>query len=391
MVRSALVLSFIDRARPGDLHDPDPDRRAAAWANWCIDAMVEASNGERSYPAIRLPGAFYDPRNSGPRIVPHLEIPRRRLEAPDAEFPDRLAQLGNGVSFPYWRYDEVTALRRALFNTGEVAISPLVELLNRRRSDLVHGLELANRQAQSRWSVVAEQILAAGEALSAELTTGFDTPEIAEYLPAAAELGLRIEYDARLAERNGAHSARRVGIFQLVGHGADAAQFALGVVIPRLTVNSLFNDELFEPTRESPAALLVRSLVLRRLVRRYLSAPERFQVGDPAPDPGRSYLRGIPARPGQKLPEASVRAALQFLETYPDPAAAWALLERWSTKGYILTVTAEGFTQAHRRASRAARRMEDPERADIDTLLPLAWDTRDDKAQVVRVSFTADE
>ena len=390
LVRSPLVLSFIDRARPGDLYDPDPARRAAAWANWCIDAMVEASNGERQYPAIKLPGAFYDPRGSLPKIIPHLEVPRRKMDAPDAEFPDRLAQMGNGMSFPYWRYDEVTALRRALLKTAPGPIGEFLELVNRRRAELVQGLELVSRQAQPRWAEIAQLILEAEDGLRADATDPFSSQEVAEYLPAAGEFGLEIRYDQRLADKNGPQASRRVGVWQISGETPGGDQFSLGVVTPRLTVNSLFTDELFEPQGEAPAALLVRALVLRRLARRHLGNPDRYQIGDPRPEPSRSHLRAVPARTGQKLPEASVGAAMRFLEAHPDPMGAWHTLEKWSERGYILTVTEEGFTASHRRAARTLGRMEDPERTDIDCLLPLAWDVREDRAQVVRVTFSGE-
>lgn len=386
LVRSPLVMSFLDQARPGDVFDADPVRRRAAWANWCIDAMVEVSNGERTYPAITLPGSFYDPNNQSPRIVPHLEVPRRRLGRADHEFPSRLAQMGNGLCFPYWMYSEVTAVRRALLNTEPGPVEALTSFLDGRRSDLVTGLELANRAAQQRWSVVSGLILSSPDGLSGDATGEFSTEEVAGYLPAARSLGLRVVYDAQLAERNGSWSSRRVGVWQV--HGTtDGTPFSLGVVTPRLTVNSLFNDELFAPAKEATAALLVRALLLRRLTRVHLSTSNSFTVGDPRrPGPG-AHLRGVPARPGQKLPEASVAAAVHFLEHHSEPSSAWEALEQWADKGYVLTVTVDGFTAAHRRAARAVRRMEEPDRADIDCLLPLAWDTREGRSQVVRVTF----
>jgi len=391
LVRSPLVLSFIDRARPGDLFDADPHRRASAWANWCIDAMAEVSNGERTYAAIRLPGAFYDPRNQAPRIVPHLEVPRRRLTTADAELPDRLSQMGNGLCFPYWMYSEVTAVRRALFNTDAGPVGELLDLLNSRRSDLVTGLELANRQAGPQWSTIAALILSSEDGLSGDATGHFGTQEVAAYLPAAKPLSLEVRFDEQLAERNGAWTSRRVGVWQLRGETPGGERFALGVVTPRLTVNSLFNDDLFAPDKESPAALLVRTLQLRRLVQRHLHGTDGFRVGNPgAAAPSGAHLRAVVARPGQKLPEASVSAAMGFLESYPDPESAWDALERWADKGYVLTVTRDGFVAVHRRAARTLRRMEDPERADIDCLLPLAWDVREGKAQVVRATFQAE-
>src|SRR5690606_11125584 len=92
---------------------------------------------------------------------------------------------------------------------------------------------------------------------------------------------------------------------------------ALGVVTPRLTRSSLFTDPLFRPSGESAAALLVRGLVLRRLVSRFDSSVGGRQVAEPARKKG--SLRVVPARIGEKVPEASPRAAIRFILDHPDP------------------------------------------------------------------------
>jgi hypothetical protein len=104
----------------------------------------------------------------------------------------------------------------------------------------------------------------------------------------------------------------------------------------------------------------------------------------------------VVARVGDKLPEASVSAAVKFLHAQPDPADAWAALTAWAqarTAGgsgprAVLTVSQEGFAAAHRSALRAVRRAEQPEREDINVILPLAWDSR---GRVVRVTFSGPE
>jgi hypothetical protein len=113
-----------------------------------------------------------------------------------------------------------------------------------------------------------------------------------------------------------------------------------------------------------------------------------FQVRDTATGakvPG-SYLRAVVAQVGAKLPEASLESAAQFVRTYPDADAAWQVLSAWGerTKS-VLTVREEGFREAHRRIQRFIKRAEEPERDDINVLLPLAWDAQ---SRVVRVTFS---
>ena len=100
LVKSPFVVSWFSRARSGDLTDPDPARRASAYAAWAVEALAVCSNGRRNYPALRLDGDFYDPAGTGPRVKPHLEIPQRLLRSSCPDFPDRLAQAGNAMRFP---------------------------------------------------------------------------------------------------------------------------------------------------------------------------------------------------------------------------------------------------------------------------------------------------
>lgn len=398
LVRSPFVSSWIGRARNGDLYDRDPVRRSAAWAKWAVESLVQASNGQRSYPALRLPGSFYDPQGTGPRIRPHLEIPQRVLRSADADFPVRLGQIGNGLSFPSWLYGEVTAVRRALFNTVDGPLGELCETLDTRRPALQAGLEQISGIAAPHWTDVAALFFHSEDGLSADATDDFSAEDVAAYFPAAADLQLQVIYDTALRDKSGTWASRRVGVWQIVGVTDCGDHFSLGVVTPRLTVNSLFGDPLFAADRESSAALLVRALLLRRIVARHFSGPGQPAAGEvvaaaatttPTPRRTDSHLRAVVAQPGQKLPEASMKAATAFAAAYVNPEAAWNILTGWADKGYLLTVSREGFFAAHASVSRSINRGEDLDRDAIDVLLPLAWDVRrPGQNQVVRVTFT---
>lgn len=389
LLRTPFVSSFLSEARQGDVHDPDVTRRSQAWAAWAVSSLVRVSTGEREYSALRLPGSFYDPNNQGPKVVPHLEIPRKVASTNHPEFPFRLALFGNALLFPYWRYSEVTAVRRALFNTVSGPVDDVVALLASRRANLVTGLELVNAELEPHWQSVSEFLFSNDVQQGADATDDFTPVDVQRYLPSAYDLDLHVRFDEQLLEKNHGYTARRVGVWQVHGRAKNGKAFSFGVATPRLTVNSLFNDPLFVPSAESLGALLVRALLLRRIAARRLNLDAHYTVGDPTPSP-RAYLRAVPARPGAKLPEASTGAVMRFLADFPDPEAAWQALERWGQRGYLLTTTPEGFRQAHAAASRAWRRVEEPDRSDIDVVLPLAWDMRDGKAQVVRVTYSSD-
>lgn len=391
------IASFLGQVGRNDdgLHDSSPQRRAGAWAHWAVSRLTAVETGRRSYPAIVLPGRFYDPRNSGLReMSPHLEIPRRVLRHPDSEFPDRLAQFGNALEFPSWLYTEVVACRRALFNTPSGSVADLVDALNDRRGGLVEGLEALTRTISPHWHHIEKQLVASPDGLAAEATGPFDTAEVGTYFGPAPDLQLNITFDQRLAEKNGAWASRRIGVWQIEGVSSGGEPFALGVLTPRLTSGSVLRDPMFTPKGEAPASLLVRALLLRRIAKVHLNAPtaDTFQVGDPDPvvqlgsTPGGPHLQARVVKSDQKTPEASVAAAVHFLQQHPDADVAWRVLCQWADGGYLLTVTEAGFKAAHANARRFVRRAEEPERDDINQLLPLAWD--EDTGQAVRVTYS---
>jgi hypothetical protein len=391
LIRTPLISALVARSRKlADPRDPDPERRVAGWAAWAVNALFYAANGERSYPALQLPGSFYDPRGTGPRVRPHLEIPRRLLHKGSFELADRLAQMGNGLLFPYWLYDEVTAVRRCLFGGDAGPVGEVCALLDGRRAGLVQAVARLSRIAAPRWAdTIVPMLMSADDGLAGDATGDFDTASISPFFAGADDFDLRVVYDAKLRERNGTWASRRVGVWRVTGRTPGGDDFSFGVVTPRLTVNSLFRDPLFDPRTEASAALLVRGLVLSRFVAGHLGRAEVTVAGEPVPAPapvGRLLCRV--AQPGQKVPQASVAAATNFVTLFPDTDSAWRLLSHWAGDAVLLTVTPEAFRHAHRRIARHVARAEQPDRDDIDSLLPLAWDTRDGRGQLVRVTFT---
>ena len=395
LVPTPFVASWIGRARTADLHDPDPARRAAAWAQWALTSFTPMTgNGNRPYIALSLPGRFYDPRMKlPPGSRPHLEVPASLFDKMHPEFPDRLAQVGNGLLFQWWIVPEVLAVKRALFHTGTGSVADLVDTLNNRRPGLVDALTAMTSTLGRQWAAVESLQAADSERLSEIVSAPFGVEEIREFFPAAAGLSLRADFDSKLSDSNRNGASRRVGVWRLHGHNGTEA-FTLGVITPRLTRNSIFNDQLFAADQESPAALLLRGLIVRRLLRTQLNTDPGAPVRDtdPAPNVKGPRLRLVVSRLGDNLPQASVASAVHFLQTYPSADDAWTILEEWAatrpagsdTRRATLTVVEDGFKAAHRAALRAVRRAEEPDRDDINVILPLVMDSR---ARVARVTF----
>lgn len=383
--------SWLARARAGDRYAAEPTVRAGAWGHWAVESLTEMTGAqERTYPAILLEGRFHDPHGRGPLLRPHIEIPPHALERPDPEFPDRLAQIGNGLAFEWWVAAEATAARRALFNTRRGDLAEVLDVLNTRREQLTSAVWALGRRAAVQWGAVEQMLVSDPEALVADAAGDFSDADVADFLPAAVPLQLTVAFDPKLRDAAGTRVGRRMGVWQVAGVNAAGERFSFGVLTPRLTANSQFRDRHFAVERESPAALLVRGLVLRRLAVRHLGCElgEDGTVGDPVAKPAKpsAYLRAVVPQVGGKIPEAGLEAAVLFLQTFPDADEAWAALSEWAERTRaLLTVAEDGFKAAHRRAARFIARAEDPERDDVNVLLPLCWD---DKSRIVRVTLS---
>lgn len=383
---SPFFASFVGRAREGDLRDVDPSRRSAAWAHWAVrSTRMFSGSQDRVYAGVLLPGRFHDPLRTGPELLPHLEVSEARLRQPDPSFPDRLAQVGNGLLFPWWVYPEVTAVRRALLQaSGSGDVARLSEALWRIRpgmSDMLSGLAAG---FASQWPKVEHALVADLPRVAPLVVSGFSGEEVARVAPSLAPLGVSVGFEPGLLARSGERAARRVGVWS-VSAVVDGEACSLGVVTPRLTANSLFRDRMFDVSCEAPAALLVRLLLMRRLAEGLAGMRVEGEVGE-EPRPGREpFLRAVVATAGSKLPEASPAAAVHMLQAFPDAEAAWGLLEAWAVDGgMVLTVSRASFLVAHANALRFVRRAEEPVRGDINVVLPLAWDS---SGRVVRATF----
>lgn len=377
--------SFAGRAHEGDLSCAEPVQRAAAWAHWAVASLSQMTGwSDRSYAAMTLPGRFYDPKGTSPVVAPHLEVSEHVLRRPDPQFPDRLAQAGNGLLFGWWVVSEVTAVRRALFS-GTGPVGSLLTTLTAARAGLIDTIDTLACQADPRWSAVEHLLVTDPQALLEDATGDFSAAEVAAFFPAGAHLNLHVKFDAKLRSSNEKWAARRVGVWQLRGTDEHGKDFALGVVTPRLTENSMLRDPLFAPDREAPAALLVRGLVLSRLLRTCLGVQTDAAVPAPHVDGPAPHLRAVAARVGHKLPEASLAAAALFVRTFPSADEAWEALTSWAGRtGCLLMVNEKTLRSAYTSVAASTKRAEDPDRDAVNDLLPLAWDER---SRVVRLTF----
>lgn len=385
ILTSPFVASWLAKARKGTLTQPDHKQRTGAWAQWAPENISKMSgHSDRSYYALLLPGSFYDPNNTAVPTRPHLEIPTGLWYSEDYLFPDRLALTGNGLLFPSWLFSEVLATKRALLSPPRGDITALIKLLVEYREDILTAALTARKALKQNWNSVETSLISTPQNLTDKIIPGFSTTEIAKLFPQAKNLKLSVQYDQKLATFSKDKTSRRIGIWQLKGV-CNNEPFTQAVITPRLTKSSLFNDPLFTPSTESVASLLVQALLHAKL-----ASLEFYPIKAIKPVV-KPRLRAIPARAGEKMPQASLEAASRFIQTYPDAALAWETLTTWAAKRTsgtetILTITEPNFKKAHKNVAKALRTAQTPDRTDVNVLLPLAWENR---TRVVRVTYAS--
>ncbi len=385
ILTSPLYSSFVGKARVGELLSSSLKEREGAWAQWAVES-VERMSGltDRAYVALVLSGKFYDPRGNGPRLRPHIEIPAWALKRADKEFALRLALMGNGLEFPWWIYSEVTAVKRALFSSQKGSIVEIAKLLDASSEALRESLTSESTVVKDGWEQIESLILEGDAELNELVTRKFSVSEVSSYFPAGRSMNISVDFDTKLLEKSPGREARRVGVWQVSGLSPKGGSFSFGVVTPRLTSSSLFRDPMFAIRSESLGALLVRGLILSRVISRYYPNGVVSVVKEPVGSG--VFLRAIVAQPGKNMPQASVHAVINFLQTHPEGEGAWVALSEYSRRAKVtLTVTKERFLESHEKAVKNTRRAEDPERDDMDVILPIGWD---DKNRVVRITFS---
>ena len=386
LLRSAFIRSWLTQAKPtGGLNSPVLSDRSPAWAQWFLEQATTVTGArDRSYPAVLLPGEFYDPRNTGALQPPHLEISQRVLRTADETFPTRLALMGNGLLAPRWIVPEVISVRKALFADTGTSVLPLAAALADATSE-IHAHAAAIRTAlQPHWEQVQQAISENHPVLQECVATAITPDEFTPAFQAARRFNLTASIEPGLRERFTTHLARRVGIWTVTAQHQNG-NITAGTITPRLTRNSVLFDETLAPQHESPLANLVGVALLTRIAVRVAGLDPKFHASAAPLRGSRQPVlwKAMPAAAGARLPEASPESAARVVLLCADADDAWHQLTAWSASNNIdLMTEQEAFATAFEQIRSRVERAETPERTDIDTLLPIGWGN----GRVIRVT-----
>jgi hypothetical protein len=385
---SAFISSWMGQARDTDVFSAVHQERSAGWARWVIKNLDQFhGKGERKYLAIRLPGRFYTPGNSFDAGDPHLEISSSLIKDPDPLFPQRVAQAGNALIFPSWIPGEVVAVKRAVLGGPRGNVQPFLDTVNAHRKEILDCYASLTLAAEKHWLKIYAAIADNPATISESLSSGFSSVYLANIFPDLRELNVSMVGDSQLIDRSGERFCRRVGVWTFQ-NSESSSLFSLGAVTPRLTRSSLFTDPLFTPSSESSVALLARCLVLSKVIETIGEKPEAL-VPHTYRESSEMYLKIVPAQRGQESPVASFRSARLFIKSYPHAADAWTVLQQWASSRGALSVSETDFLSSYSRVSAQLMQGRNPQRVDVDALLPLLWDKQNKVGRVTAVTASA--
>ena len=378
VISTPFFSSFIGKCVEGDIYAREHAIRSQAVGYWMLNSLTRFTGQDsREYIGIQLPGEFYDPLGFGKALKPHIEIPESILKKSDANFLDKLTLLGSGLHFKWWILPEVLSIRRALFRESSGTVLDFIKAVEPSRDDLVNTIRSQQDKLRDNWGYIAEEIAIKSKDFALEVFGVINSNEILTYLPIDISQNLKIRLEKKVDGEDITKTARRVNAWVIEG-----ASFKCAAITPRLTYGSIFKDEVFSLEKESIAALLVRGLVINRVSKRFNLGEEKVLI---QPTALSTHLRAIPAKIGQKIPEASFTSAIRFVTDYQEPAIAWSRLEEWARESYILTISKEVFYKSFLEIAKRIDKMEELDQDDVNNVLPLAWSK---SGKITRVSYS---
>lgn len=383
------VRSFIALAHKGDIRSPDNVEKTQATAYWIVKSLSEKiGGGDRRYIAINLDGRYYD-QDKKIDIKPHIEVPKSVINKADELFPRKIVQSGLSLHSPLWVYQEIRTLKNNIFSESNSDTKHVLNLLDDRMESLRNLLKKATSDLSQYWSVIEGLQIIKPQELSETISKKYTTQEIAHIINLSDEFEVEITHTGEGLDTNTEFLSRRIGVWCVnVYNKHTRLNNKICVATPRLTYNSMFNDPNYSPSSESPAASLVRTLLIYRLFDTYLKFAKieknKAVTGSKNSKHPNPTFKIIQAQPGQKMPEPSLESIINLVQTYQTYTQAYNILKSWASTRCVLTISEEEFKKAYLYVQDRIRKAETIDKSKAVDILPIAW--KDGK--VVRVTFS---
>lgn len=363
--RELLTLPKKQFENNGQLND-----RLYIYNKFLFDNLIVTYGNDREYLAMKLAGKFFSYNKIDSKISPHIEIIESELDKNGIDFLYKIASIGNGINFNLLMVNEVTAIKRAIFNfsnnSGNIEFLKNLEVY---RENLINSYKTTANLAYKQW-VAIEMYLNNNSNIVSNEITGKYNKMINDIFPEFKELNLEVEFEKKLVDKEGDQVIKRLGVFRVFNKNS----INLVAITPRLTKNSLFIDKNFKVEDESTLAILVRLLLLNKLLFLVFNKEEPITIIKDAKYFQRNgHFRAIAATEGKPLPEASIKACSNLITAYQDGNSAYNAIIKWSDGRYKLTVNKNEYLDSFSKALLEKKRLGEIKQSDINVLLPILW------------------
>lgn len=362
LYKTPYYLNLARSSVEGPVEVPEFKNRVQSWSYWATSNLASVNGKNRNYVAIMLPGCYYQ-NNQYVTVNPHIELKDATLNR-NLDSDIVLSVIGNSLLNKYWLYSEIKALRKSI-NGITKNDRTLIDTLESNRIEIVKNLAEYKDLVELYWDDFTAEIATNPAELTKDIL--YDIEDLTTDFPKLSGMNYIIKLNSVLEEMDKEYSIRRIGVWDII-HNENQV---LTCLTPRLTKNSQFFSKA---ETESILSIYIDLILLKRIYKRYNifgSNVDRSLITT------KGYIIKLATKFGAKIPEASVKAGVNFVQKN-SLDQAWQLIQNAITDGEYILLEKDEFYNSYSNITNKIKKLEEISQEEVNRILPLVM-TRDHK------------
>lgn len=362
LFKTPYYLNLARSSVEGPVEVPEFKNRVQSWSFWATSNLISVNGKNRKYVAIMLPGCYYQ-NNQYVTVNPHIELKDTTLNR-NLDSDIVISAIGNSLLNKYWLYSEIKALRKSI-NGITKNDRTLIDTLETNRIEIVKNLAEYKVLVELYWDDFTAEIATNPAELTKDIL--YDIEDLPTDFPKLSGMNYIIKLNSVLEEMDKEYSIRRIGVWDII-HNENQV---LTCLTPRLTKNSQFFSKA---ETESILSIYIDLILLKRIYKRYNifgSNVDRSLITT------KGYIIKLATKFGAKIPEASVKAGVNFVQKN-SLDQAWQLIQNAITDGEYILLEKDEFYNSYSNITNKIKKLEEISQEEINRILPLVM-TRDHK------------
>ena len=336
--------------------------RVQSWSFWASTNLARISGNNRKYVALMLPGCYYQ-NNQNVTVNPHIEIKESTLSKNlDADIV--ISVIGNSLLNKYWLYSEIKALRNSI-NGISKNDRTLIDTLESSRAEILRDLAEYKALVELYWDDFTAEIATNPAEITSKIL--FDIENLSIDFPKLKNMNYVIKLNSVLSEMDKEYSIRRTGVWDIFHNETQV----LTCLTPRLTKNSQFFNKA---ENESILSIYIDLILLKRIYERYNIFGNKSKSSLVT---SRGYIIKLTTKFGSKIPEASVKAGVNFVQKN-TLEKGWQLIQNSITDGEYILLEKDDFYNSYSAITNKIKKLEEISQEEVNRILPLVM-TKDHK------------